>query len=221
MGTTTSAIDPLSAVRVQQAVKKDTSLGQKDFLSLMIAQLKNQDPFKPMDNGQFLGQMAQFSTVSGIQGLQDSFSSLATSLQSNQALQAANLVGRGAMIDSNALPLDDGAGAYGAIDVPNGAADVTLEIRDASGQTVRRVNMGNQPAGIQSFQWDGTDDSGNRVAAGGYSIAATATIGGRTQSLTTLAAERIDSITLDPSGSLTLNLAHLGPTPFSSVRQFL
>lgn len=217
----TAAIDPLASMRLQQQVKQKQTLGQDDFLALMVAQLKNQDPFKPMDNGEFLGQMAQFSTVSGIQKLQDSFSTLATSLTSNQALQAASLVGRGAMVNASTLALEDGSEAYGAIEVPAGAADVTLEVRDASGATVRRVNLGSQPAGIDSFQWDGTDESGNRVAAGAYTIQATATIGGKTQSLNTLVAERIDSVTLDGANGLVLNLAHLGPTAFTSIRQFL
>ena len=80
---------------LQSSDKKRTELGQDAFLKLMTAQMQHQDPFKPMESGEFLGQIAQFSTVSGIQAMQESLAGLSTALTSNQTLQAANLVGRG------------------------------------------------------------------------------------------------------------------------------
>ena len=80
----------------------ESEMGQADFLRLMTTQLQYQDPFKPMESGEFLGQIAQFSTVSGIQGMQESLDGLAAALSSNQTLQAASLVGRGVMVPSSA-----------------------------------------------------------------------------------------------------------------------
>ena len=101
-------------IGVPKATDKKSDLGQGDFLTLMTTQLKNQDPFKPLDSGAFLGQLAQFGTVSGLAGLQTSFDSLKTSLISNQALQAASLVGRAALVDSSTMATGAGQSVGGA-----------------------------------------------------------------------------------------------------------
>ena len=92
-------------------------LGQEDFLTLMITQFRNQDPFEPMDNGDFLGQLAQFGTVNGIEQLNSSMAGLTGSIQNDQALQAASLVGRGVLAQSNAGYLPDGGQMTGAVEV--------------------------------------------------------------------------------------------------------
>ena len=84
---------------------KDKSLGQDEFLELMMTQLQNQDPLNPAESGEFLSQIAQFGTVNGITELQQSFSTLASSLQSNQALQASTMVGRSVLVENNILQL--------------------------------------------------------------------------------------------------------------------
>ena len=84
----------------QPAPRGSNELGQADFLELMVAQLKNQDPTKPMDNSEFLSQMAQFSMVNGIEGLNTSFSSVSESILGSQGLQAATLLDRQALVDS-------------------------------------------------------------------------------------------------------------------------
>ena len=95
--------DALFAPPPQQ--RSNDELGQEDFLTLMISQFRNQDPFEPMDNGDFLGQLAQFGTVSGIENLNSAFAGLAGSIQSEQALQAANLVGRDVLAATDIGPL--------------------------------------------------------------------------------------------------------------------
>ena len=98
-------IDALSGLRLEvPQAAREGDLGQEDFLHLMLTQLKNQDPFKPMESGEFLGQLAQFGTVQGLAGLQTSFDSLSSSLVSNQALQASSLVGRSALARAALLP---------------------------------------------------------------------------------------------------------------------
>lgn len=215
-----SAIDPLSAYRLRDAVAGRRELGQEDFLKLMITQLRNQDPMKPMENGEFLGQIAQFSTVSGIQELQGSFAALSASLQSGQALQAVSLVGRSALVASDRFRLGPDGEVTGAVQLPAGAANVVVEIADAAGNVVRRLELGERAAGTHTLAWDGTGEDGARLPAGTYLIAAHGRIGGRTESLATQVAARIDSVTLD-AGGLTLNLAHFGPTPFAAISQFL
>jgi flagellar basal-body rod modification protein FlgD len=110
-----SGVDLAALGLAPQQTEPELELGQEQFLSLMITQLKNQDPFKPMESGEFLGQLAQFGTVSGLAGLQTSFDSLATSLVSNQALQAASLVGRSALVASSAITIGAGQSVEGAV----------------------------------------------------------------------------------------------------------
>ena len=96
---------------------KEKHLGQEDFMELMLAQMNHQDPFKPMENGEFLTQMAQFSAVSGLKDIKDSFKSLSESMQSNQALQAASMVGRRVLVNGTSTELVDGKGISGTVDL--------------------------------------------------------------------------------------------------------
>lgn len=220
MSTTSSVTDPLASSRVRAQVATQRSLGQDDFLKLMVTQLRNQDPMKPMENGEFLGQIAQFSTVSGIQELQSSFAALSASMQSDQALQAAALVGRTALVASGSATLKAGEAVDGAVELPSGATDVVVDITDASGAVVRQLDLGTRPAGMAEFAWDGLDAAGAPVPAGKYGISARARIAGRTESASTLVAAHVDSVTLGGSGGLVLNLAQLGSAPFAAVRRF-
>jgi flagellar basal-body rod modification protein FlgD len=211
-----------NAGTAQAAESAKDKLGQKDFLKLMVAQLKNQDPMKPMDNGNFLGQMAQFSSVTGLQELQASFNQLAGVMQSNQALQASALVGRSALVPGNAAVLSSGQAVSGAVDLPASTSDVSLAITDQSGKVVRLMNMGPQASGLASFQWDGKTDAGELAPAGRYKIVANAMLEGKVQAVDTLVAARVESVTLGRGGQeSTLNLAGLGSLEMSKVRQIM
>ena len=170
MTTAVSSYESLGLASASQRVKKN-EIGQDDFLKLMTTQLQAQDPFKPMDSSQFLGQIAQFSQVSGLQALNTSFANLASSLSDNQTLQGASLVGREVLAASDRVTVAADGGAEGAIVVPQ-AGWLTLELVDASGQTVRQLDLGKQPAGVSDFSWDGLDANGAHVAAGNYSLRA-------------------------------------------------
>jgi flagellar basal-body rod modification protein FlgD len=197
---------------------KSQSLGQDDFLKLMTTQMTHQDPTKPMDSTSFLAQIAQFSTVSGIQDLQKSFTSLSSSLTSSQSLQAASLVGHGVLVPSKTGYLDS-SGLAGAVDVP-ASGQVVVEITDASGQVVRRLDYGQQAAGSTYFNWDGKNGSGTQLPVGSYGIRATVTNNGSSQAADTLAAGMVQSVALGTNG-LSLNLAGMGAVAFSNVRQII
>ncbi|MDH3643713.1 MAG: flagellar hook assembly protein FlgD [Gammaproteobacteria bacterium] len=219
-----SSISDLSnlGIATQQPSDKNDELGQEDFLRLMITQFKNQDPFKPMENGDFLGQIAQFGTVSGIQELQSSFSALSESLYSDQALQASALVGRTVLARLDSGALTPGGAISGAVDVPAGTPSLKIEIVDASGQVVKHMDLGSQSAGLVSFQWDGVTDDGELADPGLYNINATVTSDGGTFAAETLIAAPVESVTLARAGSgLTLNLAGMGQLPLSQVRQIM
>ncbi|HEX5050079.1 MAG TPA: flagellar hook capping FlgD N-terminal domain-containing protein, partial [Gammaproteobacteria bacterium] len=126
-----NGVDLASLGLTQPKAEKKQELGQDAFLQLMVTQLKNQDPFKPLDSGEFLGQLAQFGTVQGLSGLQTSFDGLASSLVSNQALQAASLVGRTALVETDHGAIAAGGSLDGAVDVPAATGGVAVEIRTA------------------------------------------------------------------------------------------
>lgn len=197
----------------------NSQLSQQDFLKLLTTQLKNQDPMQPMQNGQFMSQMAQFGTVQGIQSLQQSFANFSQSMTSGQSLMAASLVGHNVLVPSQVGTLD-ASGMSGAVDVPNDASAVNVNIYDSAGQLVRSLPLGSQLAGTVSYHWDGLSNSGQQAAPGTYVVKAQAVSGGSTSDLQNLSAARVNSVTLGKSGSgLTLSLAGLGDTAFSQVRQ--
>jgi flagellar basal-body rod modification protein FlgD len=202
------------------SAKPKDQLGQAEFLELMIAQLKNQDPFKAMDPSQFLGQLAQFGTVTGIQEMQNAFATLSESMRSSQVLEGATMVGRDVLVASEDVHLDSQGSIRGAIDVPTGATSVQINITDSSGQLVRRMTMPTS-AGLNDFEWDGLADNGARAPTGEYSFEAVANVGGATESLETLMSSRVSSVTIDAGRGLTLNTNTLGSRALSEVRRVM
>lgn len=197
-------------------------LGQDEFFELMVTQLQNQDPFKPMESGDFLGQIAQFSTVNGITDLQSSFATLASSLQSNQALQASTMVGREVVVPRERVTL----GAEGDValhaSLPSAAGGVKLTVTDPAGQVVRQVQFGPMSAGPLRYDWDGLDDDGHRVRAGEYGVKLEASVGGQVEAVATAVRARVDSVTLSRTGlPPTLNVAGLGTVEMSDVLEIL
>jgi flagellar basal-body rod modification protein FlgD len=198
-----------------------TTLGGTDFLTLMLAQLKNQDPTSPVDSNTFLSQLAQLSEVQGITSLNTSFSSLSSSLSSSQALQASSLLGHQALVNSGTATVAAGATVTGAVNVPQTTSQVVLNISDSSGVLVSQVNLGAQPAGLTTFSWNGLTSTGAHAPAGTYTLSAQyagAAKGGT--AATTLVNGTVESVSMGAgSTGLTLNVAGIGSVPFSSVQQ--
>jgi flagellar basal-body rod modification protein FlgD len=199
--------------------KKKDQLGQNEFLQLMLAQLKNQDPFKAMDPSQFLGQLAQFGTVTGIQDMQAAFTSMSDAMRSSQVLDGASMVGRDVLVPSDTISLHADGTVKGSIDVPKGLTGLTVNIRDSAGALVRRMTLPTD-GGNQEFTWDGLADNGTRAAAGDYDIEAIGTLDGQSGSLEMLFSSRVNSVTIDSSG-LVLNTNDLGARPLSDVRRVM
>ncbi len=220
--TNLNVLQGLGLTRDPAAEKKRSELGQEDFLNLMTAQLRNQDPMKPMADGQFLTQIAQFSQASGIKDLQDSFASLSSSLTSSQALQASSLVGRQVLVAGDTAAYAPGRPVEGVVEVPASTQSLTVSVLDGAGQPVRRIELGAQPAGEAAFTWDGLDAAGDPAAAGEYRLRAEYAAGGRTVAADTLVAARVDSVTVGkPGEGIRLNLAGRGPADFGDVRRIM
>lgn len=190
------------------------------FLKLLVTQMKNQDPLNPLDNAQVTSQMAQLSTVTGINQLNDAVKALSDSFLMGQSLQAASLVGHGVMIPGNKLELADGA-AYGGVELPQAVDRLTIKVKDASGAVIHTVDLGAQnTAGSIPFQWDGTTDSGAAAPSGSYTFEAVAEQGGKKVEVSTLAVGQVASVSLGLQGA-TLNVVGLGPVALSQVKQIL
>ena len=197
-------------------------LGQDQFLELMITQLRNQDPLNPLEGAEFFGQIAQFSQVAGIQDLQESFGQVAGALSSNEALQAATLVGRSVLTASDQGILPVGSSLRGAVELPASTGELALNVYDSSGQLVRRLDLGAHPAGLVNFAWDGTTDSGAVAPVGNYQLEAIARVDNEAVAVQTLVAAPVESVTLGGPGSgITLNVVGLGQIAFSEVKQIL
>ncbi|MFK7886243.1 MAG: flagellar hook assembly protein FlgD [Gammaproteobacteria bacterium] len=195
-------------------------LGQDDYLTLMVAQIQNQDPFSPMENGQFVAELAQFSTVSGIESLNQNFTSLADSISSDQTLQASGLIGRDVLLNQSTGYRSADEALGGAVDMPIASSNVTVAVRDASGAVVRNIPLGAQTAGLARFQWDGRDARGETMPAGRYTFTANIDVGGAAQAVPALVRSRVDSVSLaSQGGGLSLNLPGLDALPLSQIRE--
>jgi flagellar basal-body rod modification protein FlgD len=202
-------------------VNAAATLGGTNFLTLMLAQLKNQDPTSPVDSNTFLTQLAQLSEVQGITSLNTSFNTLAGSLSSSQALQASSLLGHQALVSTGTATLAANGTVTGAVNVPQTTSQVVLNISDSSGALVGQINLGAQSAGLANFSWNGTEGNGSQAPPGQYTLSAQyagATSGGT--AATTLVNGTIESVSMGAgSTGLTLNVAGIGSVPFSSVQQ--
>lgn len=192
------------ALRREAEGSNRSTLGQEEFLSLMIAQLRNQDPMKPMENGEFIGQMAQFSTVSGIGEMTRSVAELSDTYRASQTLSAAGIVGRTVLAEGDRGSLPAGGALEGAIEVPMSTPAAHLRVYDASDTLVRQVPLGEQRPGLVDFGWDGTRTDGTPASPGQYTVrAAIATPDGELE-VPVFVASRVQSITLDGNGSNAL-----------------
>src|SRR5690606_10059971 len=151
------------------AAKAKDQLGQDQFLQLMVAQLRHQDPTSPVDPADFLGQLAQFGTVTGIQGMQGSISALSEALRSSQVLNGTNLVGRDILVDADTAYLADSGSLYGTTEIPVGTRSASLVITDSAGQQVRKIAL-SPGEGEVVFEWDGTLENGERATPGEYTV---------------------------------------------------
>jgi flagellar basal-body rod modification protein FlgD len=197
------------------------TLGGTDFLTLMLAQLKNQDPTSPVDSNTFLSQLASLSEVQGITQLNTSFSTLSNSLTSSQALQASSLLGHQALVSSSTATLATAGGTVtGAVNVPQTSSSVLLDISNSSGALVQQINLGAQATGLANFSWNGTQGDGSQAPAGQYTLTAEVQGVATGTAVSTYVNGTVQSVTMGAgTAGLTLNVAGLGSVPFSSVQQ--
>lgn len=208
----------LTAYSPTSTTQGNNELGQEDFLRLLTTQLTTQDPTNPVENEDFVAQMAQFSTLTGIEELTSSFESLSQTLLQGQALEAASLVGKSVLIPSSKMELSEGQGASGAVELSASTTQAKVDVYDGSGQLVRSLDLGALSAGLQEFEWDGKLEDGSAAPAGSYEFKVTAQLNGATEALTTYLNGQVTSVSADSAGAgLMLSVQGIGSVTFSDV----
>jgi len=199
---------------------------EQRFLKLLVTQLNNQDPLNPMQNAELTSQLAQMSTVSGIEKLNSTLSGLVSQTGSNQVLQAASLIGYNVLSPGNQIattaPKDgeEPATVPFAVQLPGTAGDVQVKIVDAAGRTVRTLELGSLAEGVNPVTWDGKADDGSTVPAGNYSFSVVATNAGTAVEATALTFAQVAAVKQGTHG-VTLELANGRSISLDDVRMYL
>ena len=192
---------------------------QDRFLKLLVTQMKNQDPLNPMDNAQVTSQMAQLSTVSGIDKLNATLKALSGSMTASQSMQAASMIGHVVLVPGSKMELKGGKAAA-ALDLAQPADSVSVQIKDASGKVVRNMNMSGQPTGVMHIQWDGKNDAETTLPDGNYQFTASAQQGETKSNPKALAYGLVSGVLQKPEGS-SLSVEQLGDVNMDAVKQIL
>ena len=206
-----NAVNPKKAKAAEGSVEAD----QDKFMTLLVTQLKNQDPLNPLDNAQITSQLAQLSTVTGINKLNTTLEAMKSSNQASEAMQAANMIGHGVLIEGSKVQLRDGKAIMG-IELASAADNVQVIVTDPrTGKDVQTINMGAQPAGTVPIAWDGVPDTSKldadgkpiTLANGNYLIRVVAERGGeRLTDARTLSFDTVGSVSTNAKDGVKLNL---------------
>ena len=215
----TNSAAPSNSTAAAAAAASVSALSVNDFLTLMTAQLKNQDPTQPLDPSTFVTQLAQFGTVSGIDSMQTSLSTLSSTLLSNQALSSASLVGHSVLTQASSEQYTAGQSMAGAVQAPAGASSVAVNITNSSGTLVQQIQLA-ASSGMSAFTWDGSTLNGAAAPSGTYTVQAIANVNGSAVGAQTYLAGTVSSVSLNSGGGgVTVNTPQLGPISLANVEQ--
>jgi flagellar basal-body rod modification protein FlgD len=197
--------------------KSSVDKATERFLTLLVTQMRNQDPLNPLDNAQVTTQLAQLNTVTGINQLNDTLAGMAASFSATQMLQGAALVGHPVMVAGSTTQLSSGRALFG-VELAQPVDQLTVQIRDSAGNLVHSAQAGPQQAGIIAMDWDGALDGGGSAPDGSYRVTFTAVAAGKTVEAKPLSVETVQSVTTSADG-LRVNLPLSGAVPLSGIRQ--
>lgn len=218
-GTTTTQNFPVPATSQQKSVAGEMGATEDRFLKLLVTQMKNQNPLNPLDNAQVTSQMAQLSTVSGIEKLNTTLQSLTAGLAATQSMQATSMIGRGVLVPGSATALQAGRAVAG-VELAQPADKVIVSIHDASGNVLQQVDIGARAAGVSAFQWDGVTDRGTAATDGVYTISVNATSGGKKVEATPLAFGQVTAVAPGAQGAM-FTIGERENVAFSDIRQIV
>lgn len=230
--TTSNINDLMSTMNAKPQTATDSVQADTDkFMTLLVTQLKNQDPLNPLDNAQVTSQLAQLQTVTGVNKLNTTLESLKSSYQSSEALQATNLIGHGVLVEGSQVTLSGSKGILG-VELGSDADAVQITITDKAGNVVQTMDLGATKAGIVPLAWDGVPDPTKlgsdgkpvTVADGTYNISVTATRGGealKAEDAKTLSFDSVLSVTTNSTDGVKLNLPVSGTLTLADIKQVL
>lgn len=214
-GVSSSLLDAMNGSR--GSGKTATEEAQDRFMTLLVTQMKNQDPLNPLDNAEITSQLAQLSTVTGIDRLNDTLQTIMGSVQSNQSLQAAGMIGHVVLSAGNNIDLFEDEGVF-AFDLPASADSVKVTIKDAKGNVVREMNLGKQDAGMLELGWSGETDTGEDADAGRYFFEVTAINASGRVDVTPMAYNLVNSVSNTADG-IQMNLSNMQSVSMADIKQ--
>ena len=215
--TVPNSVTATSATEASTLIASTNADSESRFLKLLVTQLNNQDPLNPLENAELTSQLAQMSTVSGIEKMNTALASLLAQSGSSQVLQSASLIGRSVLVPGENLELKQGAPVDFAVDMTGAAQSVELNITDAAGHVVRNYPLGALPAGVKALSWDGLDGDGAQVPDGSYKFNTTATGEGAAGARGGLTYAAVTSVALGANG-VALDLADSRKVSFGDIR---
>jgi flagellar basal-body rod modification protein FlgD len=215
---TISSTDVNAALTASSSTGKASSDTEQRFLKLLVTQLNNQDPLNPLDNAQLTSQLAQLSTVSGIEKLNAAFSSLIAQSGSGQVLQSAAMIGRQVLAPGSTLNMAIGENTEFAVSLPTSADSVKVSITDSAGASIRTLDLGALPPGVKTVSWDGLTDGGTQAAAGAYSFNVAASAAGAQLVASPLTYASVLSVSQGGAG-VTVHLSDSRLSSLSEIKQ--
>lgn len=192
---------------------------QDRFMTLLVTQMKNQDPLNPLDNAQVTSQLAQLSTVTGIDKLNESLIGLMGSYQASQSMQAANMIGHGVLAPGSGVGLVEGQALLG-VELTTPVDKLRVTIFDANGREVRKLDLGAQQPGTIPVAWDGKTEDGTTLEDGNYTFKVEAMLGSEKMEATALQFGMVASVSTNAQG-VKLSVPGMGEVKFTDVRQIL
>lgn len=202
--------------------KAQNKLSEEDFMTLLLTQMKSQDPMKPFDASTMMQQISQLTGLSATQKLAESVEALKSNSGVSQVLSASQVVGKNVQLATDTLNLDESKEAKGGVLVPRGVEKLEVSIFDSEGNKVRTLNLDAPGEGVLDFSWDGKSDDGKELEPGFYSMSAKANLSGQDILLPTAGQYKVNSVALDrSSGKVILNVDGLGGVSMDDVIKIL
>lgn len=222
--------DLMSTMNARKAEVDGVQADTDKFMTLLVTQLKNQDPLNPLDNAQVTSQLAQLQTVTGVNKLNSTLESLKASYQSSEAMQATNLIGHGVLVEGYQAQLSDGKAILG-VELDSAADKVQVVITSSTtGKEVATIELGPQEAGVLPIAWDGVvdpakvDADGKPVTLpnGTYTYKVVASRAGEElKDARTLSFDSVASVTTNSKDGVKLNLPVKGVVTMADIKQVL
>jgi flagellar basal-body rod modification protein FlgD len=193
---------------------------QNQFLTMLVTQLKNQDPTNPMDNSQLTTQLAQINTLSGIEKLNTTLGSISGQISTSQSLQSSTLIGHGVMVNGGQVLVGNGTTTPFGVELASASTGTSATIKDASGTVIDTVDLGALSAGVHTFSWDGKLTDGSVAPDGKYSVAIAASNGNTQLVAQPLNYAYVNGVST-ANNTTKLDLGTMGSATLDDVRQIL